>query len=211
MMKVIDVPGDAKLLSPAIKKEVQQVLKNNQVLVYPTDTLYGLGVDACSEEAVAELYRLKKRQSAPVSVLLESSTQLLAITEGLSGLARQMIDEFLPGPLTVICRSTYPFAQQLVSNKGTVGFRVPGDPISCQIPLLFGGPITTTSVNPAQALPASAQQEVSQYYEDSVALMLNIGPMKRSKGSTVIDLTTTPFKILREGEISRHALRKYLN
>jgi len=210
-MKVIPISDPIAGLSSQSRSQIQQLLGGDQVLVYPTDTLYGIGVDACSDKAVAELYRLKARESSPVSVLLESTVQLLDVTEGLTELARELITQFLPGPLTVICHSAYPFAQKLISPQGTVGFRVPGDQISRQIPKLYGGPITTTSVNPAGEAPACSRVEVVEYYEDQIALMLDIGELKPSKGSTVIDLTTRPFKMLREGEISRHTLLKYLN
>ena len=210
-MKVIELQHDAVMLLTDTEELIRQLLEDDQVLVYPTDTLYGLGVDAKSKAAVAKLYHLKLRENAPVSVLLESTDQLLSMAENLSNKAGKLIKQFLPGPMTVICHSQYHFAPQLVSSRGTVGFRVPGDFISRRIAQLRGSPITTTSVNPTGATPATSLDEVSGYFKNQVALMLDIGPLKLSKGSTVIDLTTRPFKILREGEITRQALREFLN
>ena len=184
---------------------------DEQVIVYPTDTLYGLGVDACSENAVERLYQLKARKDSPVSVLLESTDQLLSLAADLSNRAQTLIQTFLPGALTVICRSQYPFTRQLISGQGTIGFRVPGDLISRQIPRLLGRPITTTSVNAAGQPAANSMTEVRKYFGDQLALMLDVGTLEHSKGSTVIDVTTDPFKILREGEISRQTLQEFLN
>ncbi len=191
--------------------EIQTALGQGQVIVYPTDTLYGLGADACSQVAVDTLYLLKSRTNSPVSVLLSSISELFDMAPDLSEKAIDLVKTFMPGALTVICRSEYGFAPQLKSQTGTIGFRVPGDTISRQIPELYGKPITSTSVNPAGLSPAISRLDVEDFYGSQVELMIDVGPINPSKGSTVIDLTTTPFKILREGEISRQALQDFLN
>lgn len=198
-------------LSKEHEKQIRQVLMDDLVIVYPTDTLYGLGVDACSEKAVEQLYHLKARKDSPISVLLESTDQLLSLALNLSNRAQDLIRAFLPGALTVICKSQYPFAKQLISEQGTIGFRVSGDSISRQIPRLMERPITTTSVNTAGLPAANSIAEVLEYFGEQLALMIDVGTLKYSKGSTVIDVTSNPFKILREGEISRQALQDFLN
>jgi len=210
-MKIISPSGETRPFSTEQSAEIKSALQAGQVIVYPTDTLYGLGADATSSVAVDLLNVLKSRVNSPVSVLLASISQLFDLTSDLSENAAELIKSFMPGPLTVICRSEYGFAPQLISQNGTIGFRVPGDAISHEIPELFGKPITTTSVNPTGMAPASSRSEVETYYNDLVELMIDVGPMKPSRGSTVIDLTTSPFKILREGEISRQALQDFLN
>ncbi len=210
-MKMIRPSGKIDPFSPEQSAAIKNSLDAGKVIVYPTDTLYGLGADATSPEAIDTIYTLKSRANSPVSVLLASITQLFDITTELSDQAVELIQSFMPGALTIICRSEYAFAPQLISQNGTIGFRVPGDSISRAIPGLFGRPITTTSVNPAGLAPASSLSEVETYYSDQVDLMIDIGPMQPSRGSTVIDLTTSPFKILREGEISRQALQDFLN
>jgi len=207
---IIPAQGTNPFSSEQVAK-IQTALGQGQVIVYPTDTLYGLGADACSQEAVETLYKFKSRTNSPVSVLLFSINELFDITTDLSKNALDLIETFMPGALTVICRSDYGFAPQLKSQTGTIGFRVPGDTISRQIPELYGKPITTTSVNPVGLSPAISRLDVEGYYGSQVELMIDIGPINPSKGSTVIDLTTTPFKILREGEISRQALQDFLN
>ena len=210
-MKLIRPSGKNDPFSTEQSAAIKTSLDAGKVIVYPTDTLYGLGADATSPEAVDKIYELKSRVNSPVSVLLDSTTQLFEIATDLSDQAMELINSFMPGALTVICRSDYAFAPQLISQNGSIGFRVPGDSISRAIPGLFGKPITTTSVNPTGLAPASSLSEVKTYYLDQVDLMIDIGPMQTSRGSTVIDLTTSPFKILREGEISRQALQDFLN
>lgn len=198
-------------LSVEEESSVLELLEGGAVIVYPTDTLYGLGADACSKVAVAEIYRLKNRVDAPVSVLTSSVDELLNMMENLSPRVEELAKTFLPGALTLICRSNYPFARQLVSSKGTVGFRVPGDGISTRIAAALGRPITTTSVNPAGAAPATSLEEVRHYYGAGIPLMINKGPISGSLGSTVIDVSSEPFQILREGEITRQVLLDFIN
>lgn len=190
---------------------IAQYLNDEEVIVYPTDTLYGLGAKATSSNAVARLYALKQRQDAPVSVLVADVESMLSMCQSLSQQAERMIRTFLPGALTVVSYADYPFAEQLYSQRKTIGFRVPADGISTQIPYLLDAPITTTSVNPAGMKPASSASEVLEYYDGQVPCMIDIGPFPESRGSTVIDVTTWPFRILREGEITRHALEDFLN
>ena len=210
-MKVVELQGSSQTLSEPLKAEIIQILNQGEVIAYPTDTLYGLGVDACSTPAIAKLYELKQRSNAPVSVLVETVDQLFEIASELTMKASELIQKFMPGALTVICKSEYPFAQQLYSTNGTVGFRIPADNISRNLPNLLGRPITTTSVNPAGLAPATNLAEIAGYFQDNITLTLDVGPLNPSRGSTVIDLTTHPFKILREGEISRHSLQEFIN
>lgn len=210
-MQVIDLSSFTGKFKDSDKSLIINSLANESVIVYPTDTLYGFGADTRSSAAIEELYDLKSRDNSPVSVLTDSVESLLDLVKGLNNRSIDLIRKFLPGPMTVICHTDYPFEQRLFSSKGTIGFRVPGDEISRAIPKLLGRPITTTSVNPAGQKPAASVQEVESYYGDRIPLMLDIGPIAQSKGSTVIDLTTQPFTILREGEISRLALQDFLN
>ncbi|MBT3254446.1 MAG: threonylcarbamoyl-AMP synthase [Candidatus Marinimicrobia bacterium] len=210
-MRIISPAVEANPFSAKEITEIRTALEEDQVIVYPTDTLYGLGADVTSTKAVDTLYSLKSRDNSPISVLLSSNHQLLEMATDLSNKAIELIKAFLPGALTVICRTDYEFAPQLISQMGTVGFRVPGDSISRELPEMFGKPITTTSVNPAGMKPASSRSEVEAYYANQIDLMIDIGPINPSRGSTVIDVSSSPFKILREGEISRQALQEFLN
>ncbi len=210
-MKILDLQDQSQPIQGEQAKLIHTLLDKGRIIVYPTDTLYGLGVDASSESAVNHLNLVKNRDQSPISVLLESVDQLLDMATELNDTAQTLIKTFLPGALTVICRSDYSFAPSLRSAADTIGFRVPGDKVSKKIPEILGRPITTTSVNPAGQTPANSRSEVAAYFKDQVDLMLDVGPIPRSKGSTVIDISQQPFKILREGEISRQALKDFLN
>jgi len=200
---------DISQLKTADEELIREYLLQGKIIVYPTDTLYGLGVDASNAAAVKNLYQLKGKK-APVSVLTASVPELKRSIR-MSVLLEELIDEFLPGPLTIIAYSTYRFAPQLTGADNRVGFRVPGDQISRQLPRLLGQAITTTSVNPAGKPAAVSFAQVQEYFEEGIALMLDAGPLPPSRGSTVLDTTCSPYRLLREGEISRQDLQKYVN
>jgi len=210
-MKIITPSQGALPFGDIEVQEIRSVLQGGGVIVYPTDTLYGLGVDVSSLEAVDKLYNLKSRGNSPVSVLTESVDHLLGLVKDIDEKGAEMIKAFMPGALTVICKSEQSFDPPISSQNGSVGFRVPGDPISTLLPGILGKPISTTSVNPAGLAPATSLEEVKAYYGEQIDLMIDVGPIQPSKGSTVIDLTNHPYKILREGEISRQSLQDFLN
>jgi len=190
---------------------IREKLLQNEIIVYPTDTLYGLGVDAGSETAIKKLNTLKGRQSTPMSVLLGSVDDLLNQLESPIALIQDLIYQFLPGPLTVVAQSAGSFPTQLIGPGGGVGFRIPAHGLATQLVQLLGRPLTTTSVNPVGASPARSYEQVSSYFPEGITLMLDTGVQSESRGSTVIDTTCQPFRILREGEISRQTLQKYVN
>ncbi len=205
----LSYPRDTVKLTAEDEALIRKYLLQGKIIVYPTDTLYGLGVDASSPTAVSNLYALKGKK-APVSVLVSSVAELMASIR-LTTRLEQLINEFLPGPLTIIATSERRFAPQLTGDGNRVGFRVPGDGISIRLPQLLGRPVTTTSVNPAGEPAAVGYAQVQAYFQEGIAVMLDTGPLPPSRGSTVLDTTCSPYRILREGEISRQDLQKYVN
>ena len=104
-MNIINPAHGTNPFSTEQVAEIQTALGQGQVIVYPTDTLYGLGADACSQVAVDTLYLLKSRTNSPVSVLLSSISELFDMAPDLSEKAIDLVKTFMPGALTVICRS----------------------------------------------------------------------------------------------------------
>ncbi len=180
-------------------------------MAYPTDTLYGLGADASSSLAVEQIARLKGRSGTPISVMLGSVEWLLDVAKSLSENAVKLIHAFLPGSLTVICDTDLVVAESIRSEKGSVGFRIPDHSLCLEIVQQFGKPITSTSVNPTGAVPARSVEQIVAYFDDRLDLVIDAGTLPPSPGSTVIDLCGERPNILREGVITREAIRKALD
>ena len=181
------------------------VLKKGGLIIYPTDTCYGLGADATNPLAIEKLMAFKgEREGKPVAVAVSN----LAMAEEyvfLSPAARALAKKYLPGPLTLVCQSKHKTDPRLESGEGTLGIRVPNTPLVLTIIAALGKPITTTSANISGGTSPysrfSWEKETPQERQALVDLFLNAGNLPFSPPSTVIDVSSKEIKIVRQGAI----------
>lgn len=186
-------------------KEVIEVLKSGGTIVYPTDTLYGLGTDPFNEEAVKRMYDLKKRPfDEPISIAVHDISQIEDYVE-LTDLARHTTREFLPGPLTILLKKKDPSSLPIVSSETKLGVRILDHPVA--LPILDGfGPITSTSANIHEAEPPCDVDSAIEQLGDSVDIYIDGGKCRYGQESTVLDVSTDSPKIIRSGVMSRERL-----
>ena len=178
------------------------VLRDGGVLAYPTETLYGLGVDPFRPASLERLYRIKGRQRrAPVSILVRDEAMLAAVVETVPAAGSCLIERFLPGPLTLVLKGRLDLPGGLTAGTEKVGVRISSHPLMAHLFSRFPAPFTTTSANPSGEPGASTAGEVTRYFARSVDLVLDAGPAPGGPGSTVVDLTGPRPHILREGAI----------
>jgi L-threonylcarbamoyladenylate synthase len=128
-------------------REAVQVLQHDGLVIYPTETIYGLGADAFSEEAILKVYAAKRRPlSQPISIAV-SSPDMIAAVARVSASARQFINRFLPGPVTVVLPARDSVPPVLTGGTGMIGIRFPSHPLAIQLIDCFDCPITSTSAN----------------------------------------------------------------
>lgn len=193
--------SEEEIISQAVK-----ALSGGGILVYPTETCYGVGVDATNPEAVEKVLKYKKRpEGKPISVGcydLEMASKYVKLNDK----AREVYKTFLPGPVTVISESNGIVDKRLVSEKGTLGIRVPDYPLLLDIIKAFGKPITTTSANSSgKKTPykiSDIVENMAQKQLELVDLMLDAGTLPKNSPSTVIDTTTEELTTYRAGAIS---------
>ena len=178
------------------------------LVVLPTDTVYGLGADAFSPEAVAALLAAKGRgRSMPPPVLVGSVRAAAALTETLGAFGQDLIDEFWPGPLTLVLRASSTLKWDLGDTNGTVAVRMPLHPVALEL-LRRTGPMAVSSANKTgEPAPATAAEAEGQLGE-SVEVYLDGGPCADNVPSTIVDLTSGMPRVLRAGAISFDRLRK---
>jgi tRNA threonylcarbamoyl adenosine modification protein (Sua5/YciO/YrdC/YwlC family) len=181
---------------------------SGELVVLPTDTVYGVGADAFSPAAVTRLLAAKGRgRDMPPPVLVGSIRAASALVEDLGPYGQQLIDEFWPGGLTIVCRSQRTLSWDLGETKGTVAVRMPEDPVTLDL-LKETGPMAVTSANltgkPAATTAAQAREQLG----DSVAVYLDGGPSAGGLASTIVDLTGDAPRMLRQGAISMGRLRE---
>ncbi|MBC8521572.1 MAG: threonylcarbamoyl-AMP synthase [Methanomicrobia archaeon] len=160
------------------------IIKSGGTVVYPTETVYGLGVDAFSEEAVRAVYELKRRDlSQPISIAV-SSFEMLHKVAYVDSESVEIITELLPGPVTVLLRKKEVVPDVLTAASDVVGVRFPDNAIATGI-IEETGPITATSANVSGRNPPTCVEEV----EIKAGIIINGGKCKYSMPSTVVDMT----------------------
>lgn len=172
-------------------------LKKGGTVIYPTDTVYGLGANIFNEEAVKKVYLIKKRSfKKPMSVCISEIDDINEIAY-IDKYTEEIIRKILPGPFTVILRKKKHVPFMLASDGEKIGIRIPDNRVCMELSREF--PITTTSANlSGREIPKSVEEVVEQL-GDAVDIILDAGTFKHGVPSTVVDMTTSPPKILREG------------
>ena len=169
-----------------------QVLNHDGLVVYPTETVYGLGADALSDEAIRSVYDSKHRPfSEPISIAV-ADVEMLAVVARLNPLAEEFVDRFLPGPFTVMVEARPLLPLQLHCGTGLVGVRIPAHPIATELLARFDAPITATSANTHGAPEPATVNDVHCYRDFTID-----GGRLPGIPSTVVDLVNRT--ILRPG------------
>jgi L-threonylcarbamoyladenylate synthase len=179
-----------------------------ELVVLPTDTVYGVGADAFSPTAVMSLLAAKGRgRDMPSPVLVGTVRAAAALVEDLGPYGQLLIDEFWPGGLTIICRAARSLSWDLGDTKGTVAVRMPQDPVALEL-LQETGPMAVTSANRTGQPSPTTAGEARDQLGDSVAVYLDSGPRTGGASSTIVDLTGNQPRLLRRGAISIGRLRE---
>ena len=205
------LPIDPLHPAPEAMSRAASALRQGRVVAYPTETLYGLGVDPFQAEALERLYRLKDRPSTmPVSILVRDVAMLNEVACDLRGSAMRLIEAFLPGPLTLVLPAQPHLPQRLTAGTGKIGVRISAHPLMEHLFSRYPAPITTTSANPTGAPNAREAKQILSYFAQGVDCILDAGPVSGGMGSTVVDATGDLPSILREGTISKREISEAL-
>jgi len=198
-------------LNPAETELAAELIRSGKIVVYPTETFYGLGTDALSSPAVENLFILKGRETGkPIPVLVADREMLEKIVLRVEQRAEALIQKFWPGPLTLIFRARKTLPVNLTAGTGKIGVRISSHPVALRLCRQAGRPVTTTSANPAGKPPTRSAAQVKRYFSSRVDLILEAGKLAGKKGSTVLDLTCHPALLVREGEITRKELEVFI-
>lgn len=167
--------------------EAVKVLADGGVILYPTDTVYGLGANIFNRKAVRKVYNIKKRSYLKPVSLLVSSKDAIPLVSKASLNQLNFIDKYLPGPYTFILKKSKIVPRHLTSGSVNVGVRVPKSEIACSLAKIF--PITTTSANLSNKDTLDTPEEILKQLGCEVDLIIDVGPLKSGNPSTIIDLT----------------------
>lgn len=169
-------------------EEAIRIMAHGGVVLYPTDTVYGLGVNIFNKKAVRRVYDIKKRSlMKPLSIIV-SSKDAISHVANLRTRDKIYVDKFLPGPYTLILNKTKIVPRVVTSGLKHVGVRIPDNEIACRISDLF--PVTTTSANLSDHEVCETPDEILDQLNHDVDLVIDVGKLKRNKPSTIINLTS---------------------
>ncbi len=181
-------------------------LRRDEVFVYPTDTLYGFGGNAASENVLQEIYRIKQRPAhMPVSILVQSP-EMLGRWAVMADITRKIAEAFLPGALTLVLPALNTgLPERLYSEGGFLGFRIPDHSFCAAMLKHFGAPVVTTSVNISGHPVMNSVRDIEETFKKEVDLFVSdpaLDEMQTPVGSTIVKVTASgELILLREGVI----------
>ncbi|MBK5099958.1 MAG: threonylcarbamoyl-AMP synthase [Desulfobacteraceae bacterium] len=200
-----------KALRTGLKRAAEVILSGG-VVALPTESFYGLAVNAIDEKAIKRLLAIKKRQEDhPILILISSKELLPQYVVHISEIAHQLIARFWPGGLTMIFEAGPAISPLLTAGTGKIGVRLSSHPVPTSLARAVGLPITGTSANISGQPSCATSKEVSHALGKKVDLILDGGETVGGQGSTILDVTVTPPLVLREGMVGRDQLRAFIS
>ncbi len=205
MLQTITLPAD----NPASIQTALELLRDGEIVAFPTDTVYGLGANAFYSPGIIKLFEAKGRDAnKAIAVLIGDINQLGILTDGMNENAVILARKFWPGGLTIVLpkKSELP---ELLTAGNSIGIRMPNHPVALELLRGFG-PIATTSANLSGKTNPQDARDVLQQLNNRVPLILDGGKCPGGIPSTVIDCSTDDIQILRAGAISQKQIEDAL-
>lgn len=207
------MPGSSGSTSVPDKTTVQsatRILAAGGVVVYPTETLYGLGVDASHEAALQRLVELKVRPpTKPIALLISDVTMLRDLVEEVPPAAMMLMRHFWPGPLTLVLAARAAVSPLLTAGSASIGVRASSHPVAMSLVRTLGRPVTAPSANPAGRPAPTDIAQARAYFGARVDHYLDAGSLPGEPASTVVDVRDG-LRLVREGAVALAALRACL-
>jgi L-threonylcarbamoyladenylate synthase len=178
----------------------REVIASGGVIAYPTDTFYGLGVDPRNSAAVKKLFLIKgRREDRPILLLIPDQAVVQEWAEEVTPMADQLMKRFWPGPLTLVFKAQKDVLPELTAGTGAIGLRLPGSELTRQLLAYLGVALTGTSANLSGEQGIVTAEEAQKTFGETVDLVLDGGKTAGVRPSTVVDVSTDPPQVIREG------------
>jgi len=199
-----------KTISSSLTEQVKHavaILRDGGIVAYPTDTIYGLGADIYNDKAVEKVFEVKNRpMSMPLPVLIDNVQQLVDLISGQTAFSRALMKRFWPGALTIIFNKAPKFHSLALAGSDKIGVRVPDHPVARLLIRELGKPIAGTSANLHTGKITLTTDEVRAQMGSHVDYIIDAGRCTGGTESTIVDVTTEPPVILRQGAISENEI-----
>lgn len=195
-----------------ISKTATEILKNGGVVIYPTDTLYGLGANALDENAVLKIYKIKKRERNKPLPIIAKNLKMIKRIACVDSRVEKILNKIWPGPITVVLRKKDVLSYALTGNEETVAIRIPDNEFISALMNKIDFPIIATSANISGEKNLLDSDEIISKFKSGKLepdLFINAGKVENPKPSTIIDLTTGIPKILRVGIVGADEIKEF--
>lgn len=191
-----------RLIGENIDKAVSY-LQRGEIIAFPTETFYGLGVDPYCSKGVKRLFEIKNRPIQKAILLLVAEKEAVNdLVTHIPDIYYPLIDEFWPGPLTLVFPARPSVDHLLTGGTGNIGVRISSHPLARELCRSWGRPVTATSANTSGQLPSKTPAEVEASFSTSVKFVLDGGTAEAERGSTIVGYSGKTLQLIREGTIS---------
>ena len=185
---------------PRLVQQVVELLENGGVIIYPTDTVYGLGCSIYSKKAMKRLHLIKKMDpKKPLTLICSNQTQIQEYTQGIETPIFKLLRKHLPGPYTFVFRASKIVPKMMLTPRSTVGFRWPDHPITLAIVEMLGHPILSSSLRISEDQLYDNPQEIHDHFKKRVDAVVDGGSIF-AEHSTIIDFSQGDPILLRQGK-----------
>lgn len=184
-------------------QEVEETLKKGGIVIFPTDTVYGIGCNCFSTKAIKRIFDVKSRpERKPINVLTDKIEKIENVTKNIKNEEKEIINKYMPGAVTVVLDKKEEVPDILTSGLNTIGVRIPNNKIALEILKKFENPLATTSVNISGDLPGLEINDFIKEFENKVDIIIDGGKTKIGVASTIVKVDeNSKINILREGSI----------
>lgn len=192
-------------------KEVAELIKNGKIVIFPTETVYGIGTNGLDENAIKRLYEVKKRPlRKPINLLVSDIKMVEEVAENISNIEYKLMNTFFPGPFTIILKKKEIVPNILTANGNTVGIRMPDGKIARKLVEYANVPIATPSANISGRPSGTNLESIMKDFENQVDCFIDGGKSKLGVASTIVKVIDDIPHILRIGSISEQDIRNVI-
>lgn len=182
-------------------KNTINVINNGGIVIFPTDTVYGIASNIDDEKAISNLFELKGRNDNKPICVLTSSVNKIEKVAYIKNKELELITKYMPGALTIILDKKEDISNRLTSNLQTIGVRIPNNEIALNILKYIEKPLATTSANLSGNQPATKLEELVDEFNGKVDIIIDGGITDLKQSSTIIKVENNEIKVLREGTV----------
>lgn len=181
--------------------EIVDILNNDGLIIFPTDTVYGIACNSFSDKALNKLFLAKSRSfDNPIGVLTDSIDKINLVVDNINNIEKELMDKYFPGNLTIVFNKKLGVSDILTANKSTIGVRIPNNDIALKILEAYPYPLATTSVNLSGHKAGVEVNDFIDTFKDNVDIIID-GGKTHDIPSTIVRVDNGNINILRQGEL----------